>query len=878
MQFTFFLSLLKYSSCFRATLPLFVAFTGMLGSEALAREVPIIYGFQIGTAEFSESNGRACANYAKSTQGKLYLAQLVNAFSGSGFSNCQDASGNPYQIIRTQTAVANLGGMAVLENQPAVCRVLGSQTTTWTSTGSGGNCAPPPQGPTYYAFDGTIDVDRVWMCPRGYRRVGVKCVDDLPSPPVPEQGCMSGIPTKFGNPVDITGCKSERYSLGLAGSSRMHQPELAYTADTFNAGGANLGDKNWFLDPIDRRIYPGNATLTEAVAVRSPRMSVRFTRSVVGLWETSDRGYRLVETANGFYLYDPVLEVVDEFNWAGAIQRSTKLNGAQITVQTSGSNLLTVSDLGGRSTAYQWGLANLESVKLPSGAIYTFAKGTDHHAEKVSRLLNPDGTSKAFLYGIDPDLLAALQHPPEPLRYESLMVSMGATGSVGPASKEDSSPLAGDAPLGGYSLKPLIGVLDESGMQLSSFQVASSGRTIQTERSGGVGRYQFSMAGATTTVTGPLGETVQVALQPRNTERGLISTASRVGASSNEGTSAVTNIYANDGLLSQQTLKTTTNNGAESLKHICFERDLVRGLELMRIEGRLGQAAGCTSMVPVLGEYKTSTAWHPDWHLKTREAGPKKVTTWVYHGQPDPTASNVIASCLATGATLLPNGQPLAVLCKKIEQATTDETGASGFAATASGAARTWTYTYAADGQVLTANGPRTDIADVTTYQYYAVTDAAAPAKWFKGDLMSVTNAAGHVTTYNEYEPNGKPKKVTDPRGAVYTFTYHLRDWLTSVVKTNGSLSETTSLEYWPTGLLKKVTQPDGSFTNYTYDAAQRLIGITDNLNNTVTYTLDNAGNRIKEEAKDPGGVLKRNIARTMDSLSRVKTVTGAAQ
>jgi YD repeat-containing protein len=144
--------------------------------------------------------------------------------------------------------------------------------------------------------------------------------------------------------------------------------------------------------------------------------------------------------------------------------------------------------------------------------------------------------------------------------------------------------------------------------------------------------------------------------------------------------------------------------------------------------------------------------------------------------------------------------------------------------------------------------------------------------------LMSVTNAAGHVTTYNEYEPNGKPKKITDARGAVYTMTYHARDWLTSVVKTSGALSETTSYDYWPTGLLKKVTQPDGSFTSYTYDTAQRLVGIADNLNNTVSYTLDNAGNRLKEEVKDPGGALKRNIARTMDTLSRVKSVTGAAQ
>ena len=35
---------------------------------------------------------------------------------------------------------------------------------------------------------------------------------------------------------------------------------------------------------------------------------------------------------------------------------------------------------------------------------------------------------------------------------------------------------------------------------------------------------------------------------------------------------------------------------------------------------------------------------------------------------------------------------------------------------------RTWTYTYNSSGQVLTINGPRTDVSDVTTYTYYNCT------------------------------------------------------------------------------------------------------------------------------------------------------------
>ena len=103
-----------------------------------------------------------------------------------------------------------------------------------------------------------------------------------------------------------------------------------------------------------------------------------------------------------------------------------------------------------------------------------------------------------------------------------------------------------------------------------------------------------------------------------------------------------------------------------------------------------------------------STVWHPDWRLKVGVAEPKRVTKWVYNGQPDPSAGGTVASCAPAAA--LVDGKPIAVVCKKIEQATTDENGASGFSATPVGSARVWTYTYNQWGQVLTATGPRGNV------------------------------------------------------------------------------------------------------------------------------------------------------------------------
>lgn len=213
------------------------------------------------------------------------------------------------------------------------------------------------------------------------------------------------------------------------------------------------------------------------------------------------------------------------------------------------------------------------------------------------------------------------------------------------------------------------------------------------------------------------------------------------------------------------------------------------------------------------------------------------------------------------------------MLCKRVQQATTDETGASGFAATPVGAQRVWTYTYNVDGQVLTADGPRTDVNDVTTYTYYAAGDTEVPQRYRRGDLHTVTNALGHVTTYSSYSANGQPLVVIDPNGTVTTLTYDLRYRLTS--RTVGD--EQTTFEYWPTGLLKKTTLPDGSYLQYTYDIAHRLTDISDSEGNVIHYTLDALGNRTKEELFDPSSALSRTSRQVFNVLGRVSEQIGAA-
>ncbi|UJB16075.1 DUF6531 domain-containing protein [Xanthomonas translucens pv. undulosa] len=190
-------------------------------------------------------------------------------------------------------------------------------------------------------------------------------------------------------------------------------------------------------------------------------------------------------------------------------------------------------------------------------------------------------------------------------------------------------------------------------------------------------------------------------------------------------------------------------------------------------------------------------------------------------------------------------------------------------------------------GLVTSVDGPRSDVSDLQHYTYYFYDDstcASAPTTCphRKGDLWKVTSALGQVTEYLSYDGAGRVLSVKDANGTITDYTYHPRGWLTAS-KVRGADSTTESddritlIDYWPTGLVKQVTQPDGAFTAFTYDAAHRLTDIADNAGNTLHYTLDNAGNRVKEDTKDASGSLKRTLSRVYNQLGQLSTQATAS-
>lgn len=399
--------------------------------------------------------------------------------------------------------------------------------------------------------------------------------------------------------------------------------------------------------------------------------------------------------------------------------------------------------------------------------------------------------------------------------------------------------------------------------RLVSYRYDDLGRASGSERPGLIDQYtiQYPQSNGAV-ITEPSGATSAVAFgwTPLGT-----SLASRSqGSGSGSVASVLQNFYDGYGNLAQH------NDYTGQLS--CHWYDNTRALELTRLEG---VTVSCPSpgADPAAGttQRKTWTTWHPYWNFKSREAAPKLITTWVYNGQPDPSNGNAVLTCAPT--TALVGDQPIAVLCKRVEQATSDDNGTLGFSAVSVGNPRTWAWTYNQWGQKLTENGPRTDVTDTSSWSYYSDTTA----DHMPGDLQQATNALGQITQYPKYDRNGRVLKMIAADGAITEYLYHVRGWLTQVKVTpaGGGTAQLTNITYEPTGKVKRVTQPDASWVENTYDAAQRLVSQKDNLNNVVAYTLDNSGNRIKEEYRDSTASLKRNIERSYDALNRLQASIG---
>lgn len=687
-----------------------------------------------------------------------------------------------------------------------------------------------------YGWDVLSGRQRTAECPRGYSSVGS-------DPQLPDYCVKPSCPSCEGTGGNALGIATGEKKIfesdfGAAGSSPLRfarsYGSLAHYRAVQVGGSQTPGFGDFWRHSYSHRVLPeGAGSALWATVLRPNGTEKHFRANGKEVLNIDGRaGDNLTAFGSGGWLYRAASGMLEVYASDGRLSSLTDSGGrSQVLTYSDGSTpaaiapgpglLIAVSDQFGRSLSFTYDMfSRLRTMTDPAGGIYQY---TFDDRQMLTRVDFPGGSFRSYTYN-----------------ESSLFATAG----------------------GPYAVS---GVFDENGARYATYRYRDGywNTPDSVEHGSGLEKYVRLPNGASVvSVTGPSGAATNYTVSGDSGVARVVSAAQPAGSGSASSTS-VRVLDASGNVVSGDDF-----NGARR----CSAFDPSTNLESSRVEGLPNtqdcgavNAAGAT--LPT-GSRKTSTAWHPDFQMPIKVSEPGRLTTKVHNGQPDPFASNAIASC-APSTALLPDGKPIAVLCKQVEQATTDTDGHLGMsAALQSGVAnRAQSWTYNANGQVLTATDP---LNNTTTYAYFTETTT----NYTIGDLQSVTNAKGHVTTYTKYNRHGQLLESTDPNGVFTVNTYDLRQRLL----TTSVGGQTTTYNYDPAGQLLRVTQPDSSYIGYEYDEAHRQKAVFDSKGNRIDYTLDNMGNKTAEAVKDPNGILARSVTRVFDALNRLQSTTGGTQ
>lgn len=440
----------------------------------------------------------------------------------------------------------------------------------------------------------------------------------------------------------------------------------------------------------------------------------------------------------------------------------------------------------------------------------------------------------------------------------------------------------------------LTGITDEADSVLATFEYDRSGRAVLTHRGGGLADrhvVDYGDAGPLDTFVDEYDASIGTVARVRRWAAAESSTTVRLP---NDASSVLRFTSINGAVGLSSATQPAGSGCAASMALVGYDaagrpshhvdadgyRTCVSyddfGRERVRIEGLPAAGADCeaisTSASLPAGARRITHAYHPAWALPIRVAEPGRITTKVYNGLPDPISGGV-AHCAPPDATL-PDGSPIAVLCRSLEQATSDDDGALGLSASPQPGVppreRRWTYDD--QGRILSEVD---ESGQATTYRRHSTTrfSGTGPDSTGQtaGDLQAVVNAVGHVTGYGLYDRRGQWLQATDPNGVVVTRSFDERARLT----TQSQAGRVTRYGYWPTGKLQRITFPDGTGYRLGYDAAQRVTSIEDHLGNRVSYRLNSLGKVEQESVTGPDGRLLRDLQRQFDGLGRLQLLLG---
>jgi RHS repeat-associated protein len=399
---------------------------------------------------------------------------------------------------------------------------------------------------------------------------------------------------------------------------------------------------------------------------------------------------------------------------------------------------------------------------------------------------------------------------------------------------------------GGNNLpNSLTGDIDETNTRLTSISYDAEGRATQSVLPGSVELTQVAYnSDSTTTVTYPTGAQTTLGFIVPNGSVHANSVSAPCGADCGQPNAAAT--FDANGYVAS----TTDFNG--NLTKTTYDTN---GLLDQQID-----ASGSASQRTITTIWDTTQRVPLTRSVTDANGVVKSLSSWVYNtrGQPwaecemDPAVSGAASyTCSNTGTV------PVGV--------------------------RRTTYTYCESvnakcpliGLMLTSTGPRTDLIQTTTYSYYTTSSATncgtpGSACYRAGDLKTIKDPLGHVTTIASYDGAGRITRITNANGVKTDSTYSPRGWLLTHIFGGA----TTTLTYTAYGAVQTVKDPDGHLTTYGYDTAHRLTDITDAVGNTIHYTLDAAGNKTAEQTFNSSKVAVKSLARSFNTLGQLTAIT----
>lgn len=348
----------------------------------------------------------------------------------------------------------------------------------------------------------------------------------------------------------------------------------------------------------------------------------------------------------------------------------------------------------------------------------------------------------------------------------------------------------------------LTGIIDESGEQFASYSYDEKGRVIESLRAGDTKKVSLTYNDDTTTnVITSSGQNRQYSFTSQFGNKKVSDISGGLCKNCEAQIKSVT--YDEAGLLATQTdfndvTTAYTNNE--------------RGLQISR-----------TDAVGTPQERTITTEWHSSFNLPVKIIEPTRTISYSYDSKGNLTKK--------------------VILDKK------------------TGRMRATSYGYNEYGQIVTIDGPRTDVSDLTTYSYDT-----------QGNISFVSNALGQLTQIVSHDASGRPLSIISPNGLTIELSY---DQMGRLIERRVG-SEITRYEYNKNGNLIKAISPDSTYVEYHYDLSHQIVALSDQLNNRVEFDIDSNGNIVAVTVNDSTGSIVRKHAAVFNELNQVIKSIGA--